>query len=132
MRLTLWDPFKELTAMQKALESTYGTARQTYPPIEIIEKEDSIQVSAALPGIDKNTLELTILGDTLTIAGEKKLPIENIAYIRHERPYGKFHKLVDLPCAVEQDKVTATYNNGILAVTMPKAETIKPRQIKVE
>lgn len=133
MRLTLWDPFREMTAMQKALDSTFGSAKPTYPPVEVIDKDDVITVTSALPGIDKDTLELTILGDSLTISGEKKPPInEGITYIRHERPYGKFRKLIDLPYSVEQDKINATYIDGILTIKMSKAEAAKPRQIKVE
>jgi len=133
MRLTLWDPFKEIMAMQRALDSAFTSAKTAYPPVDVVEKEDDIQILATMPGIDKESLELTILGDTLTIAGEKKSPIqEGVTYIRRERPFGKFRKLIDLPYSVDQDKVTATYNDGLLTVTMSKAESAKPRQIKVE
>ncbi len=133
MRLTLWDPFREMAAMQRALDSAFGKARPTYPPVEVTDKDDIIMVKATLPGIDKDTLELTILGDSLTISGEKKPPMnEGVNYIRHERPNGKFRKLIDLPYSVEQGKISATYTNGILVVTMPKAESAKPRQIAVE
>lgn len=133
MRLTLWDPFKELMAMQRALDSAFTSSRATYPPVDIIEKGDDIQVLATIAGIDKESLELTILGNTLVVAGEKKSPIqESVTYVRKERPFGKFRKLIDLPYPVDQDKVTATYANGLLAVTMSKAESAKPRQVKIE
>ncbi|HGJ64461.1 TPA: Hsp20/alpha crystallin family protein [bacterium] len=133
MRLTFWDPFREMAMMQKALDSAFGTPRITYPPIEVTDKDEIITVKAILPGVDKSTLDLTVLGDSLTISGEKNPSItEGITYIRRERPYGKFRKLVDLPYNVDQDKITATYSNGILTVTLPKAESAKPRQIAVE
>ncbi len=133
MRLTLWDPFKELMAMQRALDSAFTSAKITYPPIDVVEKEDQVQIIATLPGIDKESLDLTILGDTLTIAGEKKPSVQDgVTYIRRERPFGKFRKLIDLPFAVDQEKITAKYNNGILTVTMAKAESAMPKQIKVE
>lgn len=133
MRLTLWDPLREMTAMQRALDSAFGQARPTYPSVDVTDKDDTITVKAILPGINKETLELTILGDSLTISGEKKALInEGVNYIRHERPHGKFRKLIDLPYSVEQDKTSATYANGILVVKMPKAESAKPRQIAVE
>jgi len=133
MRLTLWDPFREMAAMQRALDSAFGQARPTYPPVEVTDKDDTVTVKATLPGIDKDTLELAILGDSLTISGEKKLPVsEGVNYIRHERPHGKFRKIVDLPYSVEQDKISATYTNGILVVAMPKAESAKPRQVVVQ
>lgn len=133
MRLTLWDPFKELMALQRALDSAFTSAKITYPPVDVVEKEDKVQVIATLPGVDKESLDLTILGDTLTIAGEKKPSVqEGITYIRRERPFGKFRKLIDLPFSVDQEKITATYNNGILTVTMAKAESAMPKHIKVE
>jgi len=133
MRLTLWDPFKELMAMQRALDSAFSSAKITYPPIDIIEKEDKVQVIATLPGVDKESLDLTILGDTLTIAGEKKsYGQDGVTYVRRERPFGKFRKLIDLPYSVDPEKITATYNNGLLTVTMAKAESAMPKQIKVE
>ena len=133
MRLTLWDPFREMAAMQRALDSAFGQTRPKYPPVDVTDKDDIIMVKAALPGIDKDALELAILGDSLTISGEKKPPInEGANYIRHERPYGKFRKLIDLPYSVEQDKISATYTNGILVVAMPKAESAKPRQVVVQ
>ncbi|MGB9594878.1 MAG: Hsp20/alpha crystallin family protein [Candidatus Poribacteria bacterium] len=133
MRLTLWDPFKELMAMQRALDSAFTSAKITYPPVDVVEKEDKVQIVATLPGVDKESLDLTILGDTLTIAGEKKSSVQDgITYIRRERPFGKFRKLIDLPFSVDQEKITATYNNGILTITMAKAESAMPKQIKVE
>lgn len=135
MRLTVWDPFREFAALEKVMDSLLRRpyTRSAYPPIELIEKDNNVVVSAQIPGLEKDAIELTVLGDTLTIAGEKKLPTEeNVRYIRHERPHGKFHRQIDLPCTIEQDKISATYKDGILTITLPKAEEVKPRQIAVE
>lgn len=136
MRLTVWDPFREINAFQRAANSLFrdlpARGRTCYPPVEMIDKGDELLVKAELPGISKEEVELTVLGDTLTIAGEKKLPAEDATYIRHERPHGKFRRLIDLPYSVDHSRVSATYKEGILIVTLPKAEEAKPRQVNVE
>ena len=137
MRLTVWDPFREMAALERATNRLSREVprrrRLTYPPLELTDGGDSVTITAELPGVDKDEVELTVLGDTLTIAGEKKLPVEDgVEYIRHERPHGKFHRLVDLPYSVAQDKIKASYKDGILTITLPKAEEAKPRQITVE
>ena len=137
MRFTVWDPFREMAAIQRAANSLFrdfaARGRVSYPPLEVVDKTDEVLIVAELPGVNKDDVEITVLGDTLTIAGEKKLPAEkDITYIRHERPHGRFRRLVDLPYAVDHNKVAATYKDGILTVTLPKAEEAKPRQITVE
>ncbi len=137
MRFTVWDPFREMAAVQRAANSLFRDfatrGRALYPPLEVVDKTDEVLIVAELPGVNKDEVEITVLGDTLTIAGEKKLPAEkDVTYIRHERPHGRFRRLVDLPYAVDHNKVAATYKDGILTVTLPKAEEAKPRQITVE
>ena len=137
MRLTVWDPFRETAALQRAanrlLRHTITQRRPSYPPLELVDTGDSVVITAQLPGVSKEEVELTVLGDTLTIVGEKKLPAENGAtYIRHERPHGRFRRLVDLPYSVAPDEIKASYKDGILTITLPKAEEAKPRQITVE
>lgn len=137
MRLTVWDPFREVAALERATNRFFRDVptrrRPLYPPLELEDKGDNLIITAELPGIDKEAVELTVLGDTLTIAGEKKPPTENGAkYIRHERAHGKFRRLVDLPYSVVQDNIKATYKDGVLTITLPKTEEVKPRQISVE
>lgn len=137
MRLTVWDPFREMAALQRAVNSLFrdfSTQRGTgYPPVEVVDKGDSVVVTAEIPGVNKDEVDLTVLGDTLTITGEKKLPAEEGAsYIRHERPHGRFRRLIDMPYSINQDKISASYRDGILTITLPKAEEAKPKQIKVE
>ncbi len=138
MRLTLWDPFREAAALERAAHNRFfrdvpTRRRLAYPPLELEDEGDNVVVTAELPGVDKDEVELTVLGDTLTIAGEKKLPTEDgVKYIRHERPHGKFRRLVDLPYSIAQDAIKASYEDGVLRVTLPKAEEAKPRQIAVE
>lgn len=129
MRFTVWDPFRETAVLRRVRRRS----EISYPPVELVDQDDKVVVAAALPGVNRDEIELTVLGDTLTIAGEKKLPETNgVTYIRHERPHGKFRKLIDLPYSIDQSQITATYKDGILAITLPKAEEAKPRKIKVE
>lgn len=129
MRFTVWDPFRDVAVLRRAMRRR----EVSYPPLDLVDQDDKVVVKAVLPGVDKDEVNLSVLGDTLTIAGEKKLPAtEGVTYIRHERPHGTFRKLVDMPYSVDQSKITATYKDGILTITLPKAEEAKPRQIKVE
>lgn len=137
MRFTVWDPFRDTVNLQRAANSLFrdfSTRGSTsYPPAKMVDTGDSVVVAAELPGVNKDEVELTVLGDTLTITGEKKLPAEEGAtYIRHERPHGRFHKVINMPYSVDQEKISATYKDGILTVTLPKAEEAKPRHITVK
>jgi len=137
MRLTVWDPYREIAALERATNRFFRDVptrrKSTYPPLELVDKGDNLTITAELPGVDKEAVELTVLGDTLTIAGEKKPPTENGAkYIRHERAHGTFRRLVDLPYSVAQDSIKASYKDGVLTITLPKAEEAKSRQIAVE
>ena len=136
MRLTVWDPFRETAALQRALNSLFHNpstrSGARYPLVEVADKGDSVVITAVAPGLNKDDVELTVLGDTLTIAGEKKLPVEGATYIRHERPHGRFRRLIDMPYSIEQDKISASYEDGILTILLPKAEEAKAKQITVE
>ena len=137
MRLAVWDPFRETAALQRAanrlFQHTTTQRRPSYPPLGLVDTGDSTVITAQLPGVSKEEVELTVLGDTLTIVGEKKLPTQNGAtYIRHERPHGRFRRLIDLPYSVAPDEIKASYKDGILTITLPKAEEAKPKQITVE
>jgi len=128
MRLTVWDPFRDMALLQRPS----AQRRACYPPVQMVEKDDEVIVTAEIPGTAKEEVDLTVLGDTLTIAGEKKLPAEGVNYIRHERPHGKFRRLIDLPYAVDHGRISATYRDGVLKIVLPKAEEAKLKQIKVE
>ena len=137
MRLTFWDSFREIIALQRAINSVFrdfpSQSATSYPPIRLVDKGDGLMVTAEIPGLKKDELEITILRDTLTIAGEKKLPTEEgVNYIRHERPHGRFRRLIGIPYPVDHDKVSASYKDGVLTITLPKTAEAKPKQITVE
>ncbi|RME79424.1 MAG: Hsp20/alpha crystallin family protein [Chloroflexi bacterium] len=101
------------------------------PRVDVAETDKEIKVSAELPGLDENDIEVTLTDDVLTISGEKKEEKEDKGrnYYRMERSYGSFSRSIPLPCQVEQDKVEATFKKGVLTITLPKtAEAQKERK----
>jgi HSP20 family protein len=138
MRITsLWDPFSEIGTLQKAVNRLFedfsGKGDVSYPPVNVCDMGDSYVVSAVVPGLKKEDVNLTAMGNTLTIQGEKKAPeVQHGNFYRRERGFGKFHKVVEFPTDVDTEKVKAKYENGILTVATPKAESAKPRQISID
>ncbi len=112
-----------------------GVAARQYPRINLSEDQDHLYVEALAPGIDPQQLNVSVTGNTLTLSGEKKHVNGNIkpeAYHRSERATGKFVRSIELPAAVDANKVEASYQQGILYITLPKAEEAKPRSIEVK
>ena len=99
--------------------------------INVTEDKNNYYVRAELPGLKANELDISVTGDTLSIAGERKLAVEDekAQYHRSEREAGRFSRLLSLPAQIDAAKVQAQCINGILSVTLPKAEATKPRQI---
>jgi len=97
--------------------------RSFSPSIDVTETDQEIKMSAELPGLDDNDIEVKLANDILTISGEKKQEKEdnNKHYDRLERSYGSFQRSIPLPPGVETDKVDATFNKGVLTITIPKA-----------
>ncbi|HUP28483.1 MAG TPA: Hsp20/alpha crystallin family protein [Chloroflexia bacterium] len=92
------------------------------PAVNVIENQQGVQVTAELPGMDENDIELSLHNNTLTIKGEKKAEVEDKreGYYRAERTYGAFHRSVPLPEGIDADKVDATFKKGVLYVTVPR------------
>ena len=101
------------------------------PALDLYQTHDNFVAQVELPGMRKEDIEISLHDGTLTIAGERKLEsgAENVQ--RSERYIGKFRRSITLPARVEPNNVTASYRDGILTVTLPKAEEAKPKQIKV-
>ncbi len=150
MRTRGWDPYQEMEALLREYErvrssnpggSTRGSdaaflpgrAARQYPLINLSEDHDNVYVEALAPGIDPENINLTVVRNTLTIAGEKlsHAGIAPEAVHRSERATGKFIRNVELPVDVDSNKVSARYADGLLTITLPKAEAAKPRQIQV-
>jgi HSP20 family protein len=103
------------------------------PPIDVHETADEIVVSAALPGIKADDVEITMTGQTLTMRGEFKADdeIEKDQYLYRERRFGSFSRTVQLPVRVQGDRAQASFTDGVLRLSIPKAEEVKPRQIRI-
>jgi HSP20 family protein len=108
-------------------------ASRAFPAVNIWEDSDQIYLEAEIPGVSDDSLDISVAGDELTIKGERaqSLPEEG-AFHRRERSTGSFARLVRLPSEVAADRVQAALNDGVLLLTMPKAEAAKPRKIKVK
>lgn len=104
------------------------------PELNVWEDEHAVFAEADLPGIDPAKLEITVTGgNQLTVQGEREAPkVEGASWLRQERPFGKFARVVTLPTLVDADKVEAKYEAGVLRLTLPKHEAAKPRKIQVK
>jgi HSP20 family protein len=103
-------------------------------PIDMYQTPNEVVIKAALPGIKPEDVDIGISGDTLTIKGEAKVEeeIEEEDYLCQEHRYGSFSRSVTLPSSLSTDKAEADFENGMLTLTIPKAEEVKPRMIKVK
>ena len=103
------------------------------PSVDIAETDNEVVVTAELPGVKQDDVDITITDDVLTLKGEKKeeKEVKEKNYHRIERSYGSFQRSVSLPAGVQADKAKATYKDGVLHITVPKAEEAKPKQIKI-
>ncbi len=125
--------FGRLTGLQDELDRLFDVQRVWAPALDVHEDKDSFRVRVELPGLKREDIEVTIDDGALVISGERKTETvaENTQVHRQERYYGKFSRTLTLPVAVSGDKVTAAYKDGILTVTLPKAEEAKPKTITV-
>jgi HSP20 family protein len=103
------------------------------PSVDLYEDKDAVTVQAELPGLKKEDITLNLEDGVLTISGERKQEkkFEEAESHRIERYHGRFQRVVSLPSEVDAEKIKAAYNDGILTVTLPKSEKVKPRQIPI-
>ena len=141
-----WEPFRSLVDIQgdvnRLLDNFMGRAfngemakgRTWLPAVDMHETKDSVVLKVELPGVREKDVAVSITGDLLSIKGERRWDDESTdqKFLHVERVYGQFERLVQLPMAVQADKVKATYRDGVLEVTLPKAEELKPREIKID
>lgn len=110
-----------------------GAPTGVFPAINVTQDRDNFYVRAELPGVKSNELEITALERTLSIAGKRTAPEqEGVSYHRKERADGEFNRSVTLPADFDGDRVDARFVHGVLTVTLPKPERVKPRQISVK
>jgi HSP20 family protein len=112
-----------------------GRAARQYLLTNLYDAKDEVYLEALAPGVDPTTLELSVVGNTLHISGEKRRVAREVqpeAFHRSERATGKFVRQIHLPVEVDEQHVQADYKDGLLLVTLPKAEKAKPKQITVQ
>lgn len=141
--LSRWEPFRDLLSLRTDFDRLFNTffgrwpenANESWAPVvDIAETDGHIKVKAELPGMKKEDLKVTVKDSTLYISGERKQEEEtkDKTYHRIERSYGRFCRTLSLPIEVDADKIKASYKDGILLVTLPKQESLKPKDIEVE
>ena len=135
------DPFEALFAIQRALDarkaSDWMGSRTTgigsFPPINIFQQNDDFVAIVELPGVDKNDLEIEAKENTIRISGQKTVKYDEGASIhRRERVWGVFDRTLSVPIQIDPDAVKAEYRDGVLALFIPRAESDKPRTIKIK
>jgi HSP20 family protein len=124
----LWDSFFEGRPARRLEEGEW------YPSLDVAETKNDVVVKAEVPGMDPKDIDISLSNGALTIKGEKKQEREEKEENYHliERSYGAFTRSVQLPCEVKTDKINASYKNGVLKVTLPKAEEAKTKEIKIK
>ncbi len=104
-----------------------------FPHVNVSEDADNLHVRTELPGMLPEEIDISVEGDTVTLRGERKLHVvENVNYHRREREAGRFRRIFTLPTRVNADAVTALFKDGVLKITLPKAEEAKPKQIQIK
>ena len=131
--LTAWTPFNRLAPFQDLLDSAFDSNTQAatrVPPMDVHESEDALTVSLELGGMKKEEFDISLEDDTLTVSGQRN-PQTTGELSRCELFRGAFSRSLTLPCPVQGDQVKAAYTDGILTITLPKVEAIKPLKISV-
>ncbi len=141
--LIRWEPMREMMTLREAMDRLFDDAftrplslagSPAMPAIDLYQTADSLVVKAALPGLKAEDVQISVTGDVLTLRGEFKQEEErkDATYHIREQRSGAFERSVLLPTEVQTDKAKADFENGILTVTLPKAESVKPRTINIK
>jgi len=131
------DPLHEMLRLQREMNRVFAGLEQPLspevPPVNAWVGESDIIVTAELPGMDPKKMDISVVGDTLTVSGARDADLlkEGESYHRQERNRGRFTRSLQLPFHVEAGKVEAKYESGILRITLPRAEADKPKKISV-
>ncbi|MCA1569105.1 MAG: Hsp20/alpha crystallin family protein [Chloroflexi bacterium] len=143
--ITRFDPVNEMVSLRSAMDRLFEdsfvspmswrtlSGGPISPPVDVHETPDEIVVTAALPGIKADDVEITVTGQVLTLRGEFRADEEigRDQYLYRERKFGSFSRTVQLPVRVNGEAAAATFTDGVLSLRIPKAEEVKPRQIRI-
>ncbi len=145
--ISRWDPFRDVVTLREAMDRLFEDSfvqgqGQRQPgrqsdgaayrlPIDAYVTADQIVITAHVPGVKPEDVEITLEGDTLTIRGERRGPLSNVDYVLQELAYGTFQRTLNVNVPVDANRAEAHYENGVLTLTIPKAESVKPKTIQV-
>jgi HSP20 family protein len=143
MALSRWDPFRDLMSIQNEMSRlfgrTYGGEAGTptgawIPALDIYETDDHYGVTVELPGVEPDAVDVSVEDQTLTIQGEREFyrEIPDEAFHRVERRYGAFARSLTLPSTADVDRISASFDKGVLTIEVPKVEQVKPRKIEIK
>jgi len=146
MAIVRWEPFRELSRIQREMDRLFprrffGETEEEYfaegawaPNIDVYETANEVTVNAEVPGLDPKEIKIRIEDKILTIEGEKKVSseVKEEDYLRVERRYGKFKRVVPLSSSIDREKISASFDKGILEIKMSKKEESKPKEITIE
>jgi HSP20 family protein len=144
--ITRFNPLSEMVTLRSAMDRLFDDSfvspltlrafngEAAAPAIDVHETADDIVVTAALPGLKADDVDITLTGQSLSIRGEFKASdeVERGQYLYRERRFGSFQRQLQLPVRVQSEAATANFQDGLLTLRIPKAEEVKPRQIQVK
>ncbi len=139
MAIIRWDPFQGMTQIQNRFDRAWGSVladreESWLPAVDVYDTKDAVVLKAELSGMDPDDIQIEVEDNVLTIKGERKFEekIDEGRYYSVERRFGSFERSLALPQGVRSDDIQADYEDGVLAVRVPKAEEEKPRKIEVK
>ena len=146
MAIARYSPLSDLVSLRDAMDQLFQEsfirpngwsglpAGQISTPVDLWETKDAYHLRADLPGMTPEDIMINVTGDTVTLSGETKsmTDVANEGWLRQERRAGKFQRGFTLPVQIDANAVTATFSNGILDLTLPKSEAVKPKTVKIQ
>ncbi|HEX4743445.1 MAG TPA: Hsp20/alpha crystallin family protein [Candidatus Limnocylindria bacterium] len=145
MTIARFHPMPDVVTLREAMDRLFEDsfirpttwtglpAGQIAVPVDLWETPEAYHLRADLPGLSAEDIDINVTADTVSISGELKgqTDVSGDGYLRQERRYGKFQRAFTLPTQLESNKIEATFDNGVLTLVMPKAEAVRPKQIKI-
>ena len=142
--LTRWEPAREMMTLRDAMDRLFDDAftrplrlndgHWSMPAVDMYQTDNEVVVKAAIPGVKTDEVQINVTGEVLTIKGEvkEKEEVKEKAYHLREQRWGMFERTLALPTDVIADKAKAEFENGILTITLPKAEEVRPKPISIK
>jgi HSP20 family protein len=139
MAIIRWDPFREMTQVQnqvnRLMDQVWNGRQESWlPAVDVFDTREAVVLKAELAGMDPDDIQIEVEDNVLTIKGERKFEeqVDDERYYRVERRFGSFQRSLALPQGVKADEIAAAYEDGILTLTVPKADEQKPKRIEVK